>query len=101
MWNKIDTLVIHSGFWVVNSDILYVETGGYKGQDSWLKDPMGRTKFLACSIPNMKCAIISNKVPYRQLIIFNNQYYRLFSQGIIKMKLPKVLEFPYKQTIPR
>jgi hypothetical protein len=99
-WEQIDTLVYYAGYWFVKDNILYTEIGRYTHQDKWF----GENRFIAYSIDKGTCAIISKESPGsvdRQPIVFKNQFYNFWSQGITKIQIPTITEFPYKQTLPK
>jgi len=101
-WEKVDTLTIYSYFWFVYNNVLYVHTGGYSKQDEWIGLHFEQ-KFIAYSINEKKCAIISEAKPRysdKYPILFEGEYYNPFSGGLYKIPIPKITKFPYKQTLP-
>jgi hypothetical protein len=95
-WTTVDTLAVYADYWFVKDDILYVEIGGYSWQDEWLKG----NRFTAYSISQKRSAIVSKEKPPCSdwyPILFEGEYYNPCMNGIYKIPIPHVTEFPYKQ----
>ena len=99
-WEKIDTLTMHSYFWFVFDDTLFTEIGGYTNKDAWF----GGNRYIAYSITERASAIVSKEPPSasdRHPILFEGEFYNISRGGLYKINIPKVTEFPYRQTLPR